>query len=202
MHTNYDKLFSIDTSNHGIRSDQFKHYYQYEATPYPHLYTLFAHFSLKSSDHLVDFGSGKGRLLFYTHYHFNCSVTGIEMNKFLYDLSIENKSHYLANFPEKQQTFNIMHLQAEKYLIEQTANVFYFFNPFSLHVFQTIINQIVSSVHEHPRNVNIILYYPDDTYKQYLQNETPFHKINEVRIPGISHINPKECFVIYRYQCI
>lgn len=200
MHTNYDKLFSIDTSNQGNRTQQLDQYYQYEATPYPHLNTLFTNLSLKSSDHLVDFGSGKGRLLFYTHYHFNCSITGIEMNKFLYDLSIENKAHYLAAFPEKQQTFNIMNMQAEKYLIEKSANIFYFFNPFSLNVFQKIINQIVSSVHNHPRSVNIILYYPDDMYKHYLQNETPFQREDEVKIPGIAHINPKECFIIYRYS--
>src|SRR5699024_6679830 len=96
MYTNYDELLNINTENTGKNTQQSPDYNQYEATPYPTIHLLFKNFLIKSTDRLVDFGSGKGRLLFYIHYYFRAPVIGVEMNKLLYCQSLNNKSNYLS----------------------------------------------------------------------------------------------------------
>src|SRR5690625_834926 len=198
MNINYDQLFSIDTSNKGVRKDQLEQYYQYEATPYPHLKTLFSAYPLKPTDHLVDIGAGKGRLLFYAHYYFSCHVTGIELNKQLYHLAYENKTRYFKTFPNNERSIRIIHDRAENYSIQMKDNIFYLFNPFSIHIFKKIIDNINASVQQQSRTITLILYYPAHEYEHFLQTDTLFKLIKTVKIPGISKINPKECFVIYQ----
>lgn len=194
---NFDKLFSIETDNLGEYTIKNEQYYPYEATPYPHLNTLFDAFEIHPYDHLVDIGSGKGRLLFYAHYHFNCYVTGIELDKHLYQLAIKNKTKYFKTFPRKKRSIKIIHNQAENYTIEKRDNIFYFFNPFSLNIFKNIIENIIYSAQKFPRTIKLILYYPQDAYEQFMQMNTPFKLKKTINIPIISKINPQERFSIY-----
>lgn len=199
MNIDYDQLFSIDTSNKGIRNNQTEQYYPYEATPYPHLKTLFSACPLKATDHLVDVGAGKGRLLFYAHDQFECQVTGIEMNEELYHLARKNKAKYFKSFSGKSRSIHLVNERAENYAIETMDNIFYFFNPFSLHVFKKIVKNITISAQQHPRMIELILYYPAPEFEQYLQKETSFKLLKTINIPGISKINPRECFVVYSF---
>ncbi|BAM48403.1 hypothetical protein AXY_22710 [Amphibacillus xylanus NBRC 15112] len=54
-------------------------YNRYEATPYQALESLIQHYKLKPTDRVVDFGSGRGRVSFFLHNHFNVPITGVEM---------------------------------------------------------------------------------------------------------------------------
>jgi cyclopropane fatty-acyl-phospholipid synthase-like methyltransferase len=82
---NYDELLNIETEGNQRGYNKSFHYHRYEPTPYSALEKLFEEYELTSSDHIVDFGCGKGRLNFFIHHLFQASVTGIEMSEKLYD---------------------------------------------------------------------------------------------------------------------
>ena len=90
----YDKLLNIHTTEKQKGFNKSAHYYRYEPTPYSALEDLFKDYHLKSSDHIVDFGCGKGRLNFFINYLFDATVSGIEMNEIFYMEAIDNLNHY------------------------------------------------------------------------------------------------------------
>ena len=196
----YDQLLRIKTVNLGVRLDQSFHYNHYEATSYPTLHTLFQEYKLDKTDGFVDFGSGKGRILFYVHNLFHASVTGIEMNEQLYKTSLKNQTTYMKKVKSRKNPIRIECCLAQDYEIKETENKFYFFNPFSVQIFMKVVGNILRSVEKTGRDVDIILYYPTKEYIQYLEVSTPFELMQEVRIPGLYTINDNERFVIFRFE--
>jgi SAM-dependent methyltransferase len=191
----YDELLNIHTAEKQKGFNKSSHYYRYEPTPYSALEDLFNEYELKSSDHVVDFGCGKGRLNFYINHFFNAYVTGIEMNETFYLEAIENLNSYEKESNDKIQFCCCL---AEEYQIDPFENRFYFFNPFSVQIFMKVVNNILLSVEESERDVELILYYPSDDYIYYLENDTVFELKQEVKIPGLYEFVPYERFLIYR----
>jgi SAM-dependent methyltransferase len=193
----YDELLNIETEGNQRGYNKSFHYHRYEPTPYQALEKLFAEYELTSSDHIVDFGCGKGRLNFFIHYLFGASVTGVEMNEELYEEAIENKANYLIKAKNKGE-IQFQCCLAEKYEINPLDTRFYFFNPFTIPIFWKIINNILVSVEKYKREVDLILYYPSEDYIYYLENNTLFELIKEIQLPGLYENNANERFLIYR----
>lgn len=200
MHKNYDRLLYIKTANTGTRSDQSLNYHPYEATPYSILYALFQVYELEPIDSFVDFGCGKGRLLFYVHNRFRASVTGIEMDEQLYQKTLENKKKYLHETEIRDDSIHVEWCSAENYEVKETENKFYFFNPFSVQIFMKVINNILHSVGRNRRDVDVILYYPTTEYIQYLEKYTLFELMKEIKVPGLYKRNNNERFLIFRLK--
>jgi SAM-dependent methyltransferase len=194
---NYDELLNIETEGNQRGYNKSFHYHRYEPTPYFGLEKLFAEYELTSSDHIVDFGCGKGRLNFFIHYLFHASVTGVEMDEKLYEEAMENKGNYLIKAKNKGE-IQFQCCLAEKYEITPLDNRFYFFNPFTIPIFWKIINNILVSVEKFKREVDVILYYPSEDYIYYLENHTLFELIKEIQLPGLYENNGNERFLIYR----
>lgn len=195
---NYDELLNIKTEGTQRGFNKSFHYHRYEPTPYNALEKLFAEYELTSSDHIVDFGCGKGRLNFFIHYLFNASVTGVEMNENLYEEAMENKANYLVKAKGNKGEIQFQCCFAEKYEINPLDNRFYFFNPFTIPIFWKIINHILVSVEKFKREVDVILYYPSEDYIFYLENHTSFELLKEIHLPGLYENNANERFLIYR----
>lgn len=195
----YDQLMHIKTGDlKNQPSVRLFQYHRYEPTPYRALEVLFDHYEMSRSDHVVDFGCGLGRLNFFIHHIFQCTVVGIEMNKDFYLKAMENLRNYrkkMKGHPEEIQFFNGL---AEEYSIKNSDNRFYFFNPFSIHIFRKIVHKILVSLEQNWRETDIILYYGHDDYIQFLEHETPFELLKEVKIPNMYERNPYERFLIYR----
>ncbi|WP_108670506.1 methyltransferase [Peribacillus acanthi] len=193
----YDTLLNIRTAENQKGFNTSLHYHRYEPTPYQALDLLFQHYELKNHDFVVDFGCGKGRLVFYINHHFNASVVGIEMNEPLYQQAMENRMNYLKKTKKNLDKVHFLLCYAEEYEINPSDNRFYFFNPFSIQVFMNIINKILLSIEEEKRDVEIVLYYPSEDYIFYLENQTLFELKLEVKLPGKYANNPNERFLIY-----
>lgn len=193
----YDKLLNIKTNGKGS-PDNVTHYYPYEPTPYEALEILFDEYDVKSSDHFVDFGCGLGRLNFYLHYHYQASVTGVEMNELSYRKACKNKETYAKKFKQAIDNLTFINCRAENYNISSLDNRFYFFNPFSVHIFQHVINRVIFSVEAEQREIDIILYYPSEDYIFYLEKNTAFKLVREIVIPAMYKKNQNERFLIYR----
>lgn len=193
----YDKLLNIKTADEQKGFNKSQHYFRYEPTPYIALEELFKHYSLKSSDRVVDFGCGKGRLNFYIHYLFNATVTGIEMNELFYAEALENRKKYLQKTKNSKENLHFKLCYAEEYRINPLDNKFYFFNPFSVEIFINIVNNILISVEESAREIELVLYYASDEYVFFLENRTAFELKEEIILPILHKRDPYEKFLIY-----
>lgn len=196
MERTYDSNLNIKTT--GIREwkDPNVPFNRCESTPYQSLNQLFKSYRIKKTDQIVDFGVGRGRVTFYIHNTFHVPVTGIEVNDLTYDEVVKNKKTYRLQAKHIKAPINIEYGLAEHYGVKDTDNIFYFFNPFSIGIFKTVVKNIIESVTEQKRTVDIILYYPLDEYKDFLKKETSFVLMNKIYVP--ERKDKKEKFLIYR----
>lgn len=194
----YDRKLNIKTV--GIRepSHRTPHHNRYEATPYRALEKLFQTYKLNKTDQVVDFGCGRGRVLFYIHHRFHVPVTGIEANDKTFEEALHNKARYRQNATHICAPIQFEYGLAEDYKIQCKDNRFYFFNPFSIRIFKKVVNNIVHSVEKCARPVELIFYYPLPEFKQFLKSDTPFKVLNKVHVPGIHGRYGK--FIIYRIE--
>ena len=108
-----------------------------------------------------------------------------------------NKKSYLSQNKVKEDKLNFINCFAERYPIDSKDNKFYFFNPFSEQIFIKVVGNILDSVSNHERPVDIILYYPSDDYIYYLENYTPFSLKKEIKIPNKYEYDSREKILIY-----
>ena len=194
----YEKLLNIKTSGEQKIFNKSVHYHRYEPTSYLALEALTKHYEFTMEDHIVDFGCGKGRLNFFINHFFNSSVTGIEMNNFFYKEALENKRNYFLKNKNKKDNINFLNCFAEKYNINPSDNKFYFFNPFSIEIFSKVIKNILASSAAYERIVDIILYYPSSDYTYFLDTNSAFQLINEIKVPYTHDNDSRHRFLIYR----
>jgi len=194
----YDDLLNIKTEGEQKGFNDSYHYHRYEPTPYSALEILFKQYPLTSSDRIVDFGCGKGRLNFYINYLFNATVVGIEMNEKYYLEAIKNKQNYVKKTRKAEEKVLFFNCLAEHYHINSSDSHFYFFNPFSIKIFINIINNILESVEKSKREIELVLYYVSDHYIYFLENQTAFELKEEIILPDAFKQNPNERFLIYR----
>lgn len=194
----YEKLLNIKTSGEQKIFNESIHYHRYEPTSYSALEILSAQYQFTAEDHIVDFGCGKGRFNFYINHFFNSSVTGIEMNNFFFREAHENIKNYLKTKKNKKDNIEFLNCFAEKYHIHPTDNKFYFFNPFSMQIFAKVIKNILASVEEYERTVDIILYYPSNDYIYFLDTNSSFQFVCEINVPNMCNNDSRHRFLIYR----
>ncbi|PEF75950.1 class I SAM-dependent methyltransferase [Bacillus pseudomycoides] len=193
----YDAILNIKTVGEQKGFNKSLHYHRYEPTPYSGLEILLDQYEMKSSDRIVDFGCGKGRLNFYIHHACGASAVGIEMNEMFYKEAMENLERYAKKSRNSKDKIQFQCCLAQEYEIDPRDNRFYFFNPFSVQVFMNVINNILLSVEEVEREIEIILYYPSEDYIFFLENQTAFELKEEVRLPGVYERNENERFLVY-----
>ena len=163
-----DRELNIKTTGlHELNEWNHAHYNRTESTSYLVLDQLFKEYQFKVNDHLIDFGSGKGRVLFYVHHNAHIPVTGVELSSTVFQLLKANKQQYLSRYPS-HHPINIANDFAEHYRITKNINVFYFFNPFSGTIFKKVLDTIMTSIEQYPREITLIIYFPMPAYYAYL----------------------------------
>ena len=167
----FDKLLNIDTR--GTRESFKKHHTRYEGTPDLDLELLFNQITLNENDYLLDFGAGKGRVCIYANFLFNCYADGIEANLSTFHDSLLNLTDYY-NFYGYSEKISFNYGIAEEYKIKKEHNVFFFFNPFNIHIFKQVLANINESLDEFPRKITIILAYPVIEYINFLISHSNF----------------------------
>lgn len=193
----FENLLRIDTSKFEY-SGNGSFETSYEPTPYNSIIKLFKKYTPLENPHFVDFGSGKGRFSFIVNYFFDVGCTGVEVRTEYHKKCLENLASYGEKYTEKAKKIFFVNSSAEKYAISSFENVFYFYNPFSVKFFSKVVGNILESVKEHERTVDIILYFPTDEFTYFLDRKTPFYHFLEVYPEG-KYSNPMDKFVVYRY---
>lgn len=188
----FDKHLHINTVGEQYGFPKLAHYHRYEPTPYSGLEQLFAAYQMPDNPVFIDMGCGKGRVPIYVHHKFHIPTIGIEMDAGFYTEAEENKRSYLQKM-RPHAPIKFIHTIAESYEIKSRDNVFFFFNPFSIHIFRTVIHNIWKSYEQRMRDIHIILYYPPYDYLQFLHHGTPFELLHEVQLENETNINERLC---------
>lgn len=195
----YDKLLGIRTGEDRFtKYSSNDHYNPYEPTSYETLETLLKHYPITEHDQVVDFGCGKGRVNFYLHYFTGASVRGVEMMDEFIEDALVNLERYRNKHPVQSERVEFFASLAEEYRIEAADNRFYFFNPFSVSIFQKVVQNILRSVEENARSVDIILYYPHEDYIYHLEKNTHFELVQEITLEALFKKDADERILIYR----
>lgn len=146
----------------------------YVPTSYNFLEKIFSYFPFDLQDHIIDFGCGKGRMLFMAAHNSCKYVTGYEINEIRYEILINN--------------------------IKKYQNRFFFFSPFHLKIYMKVFNNLLSSIKNNPRNISVYLYKPYKNIIEYLDSIDILHKEAFVEYTFTSpnnHIFQTPQFVIY-----
>ncbi|WP_080846323.1 SAM-dependent methyltransferase [Cytobacillus gottheilii] len=194
----YDQQLNISTLDQELSVIASYHYHRYEPTPYQALDELFKQYELSADDHIVDYGCGKGRLNFYSHHYFQNAATGIEMNKQFYHQALKNKETYKNRSRASAEKIQFECILAEEYKIKASQNRFYFFNPFTVQIFIKVINNILMSAEEYWRDIELIFYYIDNDYVDFLEKNPCFELKKEIDLSSMYKKNQYERFLIYK----
>lgn len=167
----WDRKLHIDTIGRDDSAED-THHYPYEPTPYSVLERLAESGYIDREAVAIDYGCGKGRVGFFLNHEIGCKAIGIEFEKTIFDAAEKNSLDYMQYMNQKDCDIskgNILFccVAAEKYEIED-ADVFYFFNPFSVEVLQSVIGKIRQSYYNNPREMRLFFYYPSNEYMSYL----------------------------------
>lgn len=195
-----DKKLNIDTRGIvewplGVNLE----YFRTESTLYSDLDHLIKEYDLLADANLVDFGSGKGRVLYYLNHQLGIETKGIELSKRAYSHLANNLESYSQKYPSLSEKIRIHQMKAEEYPIKSDENIFYFFNPFTIKIFKKILQNIMKSLEENQRIVDLVIYYPGLNYTQFLDKQTDFHFIQLIKTSKY-YVNSRECFKVYRYH--
>ena len=194
----YEEFLGIRTSDEEVligNRDQGQ-YSSYEASEYEGLIKIFDEVKLEPTDTVVDFGCGMGRVLFFCNQRFLCNVTGIEYDKGIYERLVDNAEYYHVRFKDQRKKFCLLNMKAEEYVVEKKDNIFYMFNPFSVDILENILEKIIASGKENPREITLILYYCTydmmSTVRKY-----PFTLDKIIKLPAYI-LDPDEKAYVYK----
>ena len=195
----FEQFLGIESTEIVYNNRYNDDYYRYEPTSYSGLICAFDEMDavMTRYDRLVDFGCGKGRVLFYVNQRFQCEVCGIEVDEDLYELALDNRAYFNTRFRGSDKKIELICGKAEEYSVKPEDTVFYFFNPFEINIFEQVIGNVMQSVEDHPRRIFVIMYYPKEEYR-FCMKQNRFRLYRIVKLPTyVSDWNEK--VVIYEY---
>lgn len=172
--TKWDKYLKIKTTGRDdSRSDTYR--YPYEPTPYCVLERLAQSNLISRKNTLLDYGCGKGRVSFFLAYQTECPCIGIEYDDRIYEKALENQQTAVSG----GRTEFVL-TSAEDYVVSESVDRFFFFNPFSVEILHTVLDRILNSYYEAPREMLLFFYYPSDEYVSWLMTQDALEFYDEI----------------------
>lgn len=142
-----------------VKGKNKKHGSFYQASAYSLLEKAFE-FLLQQgvTGAVVDFGSGKGRILIVAaHYGFKV-IRGIEFAPELCSIARKNIENTLRR--HRSVETSIYCLDAVDYEVQPNDESFFFFNPFTQEVMIRVLRNLLQSVKNHPRTIYVVYLNP------------------------------------------
>ena len=191
----WDNLLKIKTTGRDdSRSDQYR--YPYEPTPYNVLERLANSGLLRKDDVILDYGCGKGRVDFFLSYQIRAKTIGIEYDERIYAMAKENEKTAISS-----DRVNFSLQNAEDYEVPTEVNRFYFFNPFSIEIFQKVMAKIIKSYYLEPRRMLLFFYYPSDEYILYLMTVNELEFMDEIDCTDLrDEYDQREQITIFQFS--
>lgn len=191
--TGWDKLLQINTGGRDdTGADEYHH--PYEPTPYSVLERLADSGFFGKDDALLDYGCGKGRVGFFLSYRTQARSIGIEYDERIFGGALENRKTVISRIKPE-----FVLERAEAYAVQAEVNRCYFFNPFSVEIFQKVMARILDSWYENPRELYLFFYYPSDEYIAWLMTVDELDFFDEIECGDLFEgSDPRERIMIFR----
>jgi predicted RNA methylase len=189
----WEKLLRIKTTGRDdTRSDTFR--YPYEPTSYEVLERLANTGFIGKNNTLLDYGCGKGRVSIFMAYQTKCHSIGIEYDERIYNRALANKADTVSG-----NRVQFLCEDAVGFKIADNVDRFFFFNPFSIEIFKSVLANIIDSYYEAQREMLIMCYYPSDEYLMCLSQEYNATFVHEIDCSDVSDGEAeREKIVVYR----
>lgn len=150
---------NISTAKREVELDHFhRDRVHYVPSDWLDLWRVLRKKSIGKGDVFVDFGSGKGRILYQAARYPFGRVIGVEICESLNRIARANLDANAGKLACKQ--IDVVTIDAADYPIPADMTVAYFYHPFSGPTFKTVIDRIVESVNSHPRDLTVIYQCP------------------------------------------
>ena len=160
-----EKKYQLDTirvdnlQHQKIKSENVKHASIYQGTNYFIIEKAFDFLKNENANfHLVDFGSGKGRIMVVAAYYGFKKITGVDFSQSLCKEAEINIEKIKPLFPSVD--FKIICDDAVNYSIRNEDTVFFFFNPFDEVVMLQVVKNILTSLKRNSRKIYIVYVNP------------------------------------------
>ena len=181
----WDRALRIQTA--GREDENGDKYMPYEPTPYAVLERLAASGFLRSGDHLLDYGCGKGRAVFFLAARTGCRATGVDRSEKLIAMAEANRARTACAARTR-----FFCAAAERYEPRE-ENVFFFFNPFS----EAVLRHALRRALAREAAMKLIFYYPSDDFLACLVEEPRLRRAGEVDCRDLFGGDPRERILIY-----
>jgi len=108
---------------------------------------------------LIDFGSGKGKVMLMAAERGFPKVIGVEFSIELVEICRRNLEIFKRRTKSKTE-FEVIHMDAAEYAIPSEANLLFFSNPFDETLIEKVIGNILKSLETHPREIVVVHLFP------------------------------------------
>ena len=159
----YDRRNGIDTTDvveldaHGLAGENREDYYP---TPWLALRRILKSTYIGHDDVFLDYGCGKGRVLYRAAMYPFRRIIGVEISPELAAIARANIDRSLPKL--KCKNVEVANADAVHYEVPDDVTVVYFFDPFHGHVFEGVLNQLRASLSRRPRTLTIIYLDPHE----------------------------------------
>jgi len=158
----FDRIHNVDTSGKislsalEVHSENVALATWYEPSPNSCFKQLLQHLPVDFSRYLfVDYGSGKGRVMFLAADHPFTQVIGVEFSRELHEIAVQNIRTYRSR-TQRCRAIESVCMDAVDYELPAQPAVLFFYSPFNAAVLGRIIDRIKGSLCSHPRSVYIL----------------------------------------------
>lgn len=192
LEQNIEKILKIKTTGRDDSNSNLTNY-PYEATSYSVLQHLINSNLITKNDVVIDFGCGKGRVDFYLSFYLKCRTIGIEYDQRLYNRAISNLES------SKNNRVSFINCCASSYVINDDSTTAYFFNPFSIYILKSVLENIKNSLLKIKREFKLFFYYPSESYISVLDNTE--YLIRDIVIDCDNILkDDREYIVVYKFN--
>ena len=132
----------------------------YHPTPWLALKRVLREDEVTDRDVFIDFGCGKGRILYQAAMYPFRRVIGVEISPELAQIARDNIERSLPNL--KCRNVEVVTTDVMNYELPDDVTMVYFFNPFHGKVFAAVLETILASLQRRPRELTIIYLDPSE----------------------------------------
>lgn len=161
----FDRKFHVETSgdveveNLDISDEEKEEAVEYTSTP-PTFGYVMTRLNLEYSKYVfIDYGCGKGKVLFMASDFPFRKIMGVEISQFLCDAANQNIESFRSR-SQKCSDLEVLCSDAKSFHLPEEPLVLYFYNPFSEVVMKEVLDSVEASYREYKRAVYLIYYNP------------------------------------------
>lgn len=130
----------------------------YYPTPWLALKRVLSDHEVTDRDVFIDFGCGKGRVLFQAAMYRFRRVIGVEISADLAKVARSNIERSSAKL--RCRDVEVVNKDVLDYEVPDDVTIVYFFNPFNGEIFSAVLDKLLASLRRRPRELTIIYKHP------------------------------------------